>query len=137
MQPPHSNQIRKIFDIKNILILVIALVPSLGYIQTKTVYNVSSCYYFPGCDMNSTPKGTLTSWDYGYPVTYMTHLRFENTDGALMYSDGITLDGVLGTINRLYEITIKTLLWFAFIYIIVKLIADQIYKKHKSFWKLQ
>ena len=121
---------------RNTIILIFAAILGMRFEKTVTVYDVPSCYYYPGCDSHATPKGTLMSSTYGYPITYQTHLQFTDSSGNTMYSDGITLDGNLGFINSLYNISINIFFWFAAFYFLVKLFETVLQRNYKLLGKL-
>ena len=112
-----------------LVVLLVALVPSIGCIRIHSMSNVSFCLYSAGC-IEQNPVGKITTYQYGYPLTYRTTSTFEplnNNEKVTNYagyaSTSVELQGF-----SIANIIINIIFWFG----LLGLAADLALKKYPA-----
>ncbi len=106
----------------NLIILLIAIVPSLAVVRWNTISNVPFCIHSAGCSFNIMPKGTITERQYGFPVTYRATSIFRpenNNQNDPNYAGYAEAQAERQALILAY-VLVNIMFWFALLHLIAK-----------------
>ncbi len=109
---------------KYLIILVIAIIPSVLAIRMHSVDNVPFCIDAAGCGSNLEPKGKVTDRQYGYPLSYKRSSTFipknnkQNAPNYAGYAEATTDQQSISIVNMV----INVIFWFALLRTLAELL---------------
>lgn len=111
----------------NLVLVIIALVLSLGIIRITTSYGVDPCAQSIGCQMGDGPTGKLTTRKQGYPLIYREVAIFEPSSGTSYASVQAERQGFSKP-----NIFMNVVFWFALLQVFLYLYKNHAPAKSKS-----
>ncbi len=106
----------------NLIILLIAIVPSVGFVRWNTMNNVPFCVQSAGCSFDIKPKGAVTERFYGFPATYRMTSVFKpvnNNQNDPNYAGYTSASSEQRGFSKLY-ILVNIVFWVAVLQFLAK-----------------
>lgn len=122
---------------RNSILLLIAIILSLGIIRWHGVNNVSFCVYTAGCRFNETIDGRkiigdVKVTDFGYPLVYrhVGHFRQPNDPSIKKLPNGEATSGFMETdlaqpSFSLPSVLINVIFWYALLHLLSSFIRPR------------